>query len=64
MVQTGIFDSSSPIIYSLRDHGLLDKNDDSQHTGAYGRFKVLYMCVYGPHFTLRSECVYMVLILP
>ena len=49
MVQTGMFDSSPPIINSLRDDGLLDENDDSQHTGAFGR-----LCI----------CVYMVLILP
>ena len=64
MVQTGSFDSGPPIIKSLRNHGLLDENDDSQHTGAFGRLCIICMCVYGPHFTLRSECVYMVLILP
>ena len=30
MVQMGSFDSSPPIINSLREHSLLDKNDDSQ----------------------------------
>ena len=30
MVQTGSFDSGPPIINSLRKHGLLDENDDSQ----------------------------------
>ena len=49
MVQTGIFDSDPPIINSLRNHGLQDENDDSQHSGAFGR-----LCI----------CVYMVLILP
>ena len=29
MVQTGSFDSGPPIIKSLREHGLLDENDDS-----------------------------------
>ena len=49
MVQTGIFDCGPPIINSP---GLLDENDDSQ-----------WMCIYGPHFTLRCECVYVVLTL-
>ena len=49
------------LFQSLREHGLLDENDDSQHTGVFGR---LCICVYGRHFTLRSECVYIVLILP
>ena len=49
MVQTGSFDIDPPIINSLSDHGPLDENDDSQHTGAFGR-----LCI----------CVYIVLILP
>ena len=49
MVQTGMFDSGPPTINSLREHGLLNENDDSQDTGAFGR-----LCI----------CVYMVLVLP
>ena len=39
MVQTGSFDSGPPIIKSLREHGLLDKNDDSCNCFFHG-----YVC--------------------
>ena len=46
MVQTGSFESGPPIINSLREHGLLDENDDSQVPLVGWLYRYIYFSAY------------------